>query len=80
MAIFAIGGARVAWIAGLQRWVNVAVAVSLAVTAVALILALAAAASARAASQVISQRLVPAAAASGVLLGQYGTQQNLLRD
>jgi hypothetical protein len=70
---------RVAWIVGLQRWVSVATAVSLAVTAAALIFALAAAAGTRADSQMISQRLVPAAAASGALLAQYSNQQDLLR-
>jgi len=69
----------VAWIVGLQRWVSVATAVSLAVTAAALIFALAAAAGTRADSQMISQRLVPAAAASGALLAQYSNQQDLLR-
>ncbi len=68
-----------AWIVGLQRWVSVATAVSLAVTAAALIFALAAAAGTRADSQMISQRLVPAAAASGALLAQYSNQQDLLR-
>jgi len=69
-----------AWISGLRRWVSAAAAVSLAVTAVALIVALAAAANARGASRQLSARLVPAAAASGVLLDQYTAQMVSLRD
>jgi PAS domain S-box-containing protein len=71
---------RMAWIVGLQRWVSVATAVSLLVTAAALVFALTAAARAHADSQVLSRRLVPAAAASGVLLGQYADQQTSLRN
>src|SRR5580704_3219882 len=73
-------GMRMAWIVGLQRWVSVATAVSLLVTAAALVFALTAAARAHADSQVLSRRLVPAAAASGVLLGQYADQQTSLRN
>jgi len=65
---------------GLRRWVSIAAAVSLAVTAAALIVALTAAADARASSDELSQRLVPAAAASGALLAQYTAQQLSLRD
>ena len=70
----------VAWKSGLRLWVSVVAAVALAVTAVALTAALAEAADARAASRELSQRLVPAAAASGMLLGQYTVQVNSLRD
>ena len=70
----------VIWISGLRRWVSVIAAVSLVVTVGALIVAVTAAASTRAASRELSQRLVPAAAASGVLLDQYTAQQNSLRD
>jgi len=49
--------------------VSIAAAVSLAVTAAALIVALAAEVGGRATSRELSQRLVPAAAGIGVLLG-----------
>jgi PAS domain S-box-containing protein len=65
---------------GLRRWVSVAAAVALAVTAAALTLALIAAGGASAANRELSQRLVPAAAASGGLLGQYAAQQTALRN
>jgi CHASE3 domain len=70
----------VAWKSGLRRWVSVAATVSLAVTAAAVIVALAAAVGARAGSRELSQRLVPGAAAAGVLLAQYTLQQTSLRD
>jgi PAS domain S-box-containing protein len=70
----------VIWISGLRRWVSVIAAVSLVVTVGALIVAVTAAAGTRAASRELSQRLVPAAAASGVLLDRYTAQQNSLRD
>ena len=69
-----------ALISGLRRWVSLAAALSLAVTVAALVVALAAAAGTHASSRELSQRLVPAAAASGVLLGQYTAQQTSLRD
>jgi len=70
----------VAWISGLRRWVSVAAAASLAVTAAALFVALSAADGTRADSRLLSQRLVPVAAASARLLGQYTAQQTALRD
>ena len=69
-----------AWSSGLRRWVSIAAAVSLAVTAAALIVALAAEVGGRATSRELSQRLVPAAAGIGVLLGQYSDQQTALRN
>ncbi len=74
------GGESVERIFGLRRWVSAAAAVSLLVTAVALALALMAAAGGRAARRELSQRLVPAAAASQVLLEQYLVQMTSLRD
>ena len=74
------GGLSVARISGLRRWVSVAAALSLAVTAAAMSVALAAVVGARDSSRELSQRLVPAAAAAGVLLQQYTEQQTSLRD
>ncbi len=68
------------WITGLRRWVGAVAAASLAVTVAALVVALAAAANARVSARELSERLVPAAAASGVLLDQYTAQQTSLRD
>ena len=65
---------------GLRRRASVAAAVLLAVTAGALIVVLTAAVSTHAASDELSRRLVPAAGATGVLLGYYTAQQNSLRD
>jgi hypothetical protein len=67
-------------ISSLRGWVSIIAAVSLVLTASALIIALATAANARASSRELSQRLVPAAAAAGVLLSQYTAQQTALRD
>ena len=80
MTVFLIGGLGMARSSGLRRWVSVAAAAALAVTAAALTLALVAAGGASAANRELSQRLVPAAAASGTLLGQYTTQQTALRN
>jgi PAS domain S-box-containing protein len=80
VTIFLIGGVRMAWRSGLRRWVSIAAAASLAVTAAAMILALVAADGASAANRELSQRLVPAAAAAGALLGQYTAQQTALRN
>jgi len=74
------GPASVAWASGLGRSASVVAAVALAVTASALIVALTAEAGARADSQELSQRLVPAAAVTGVLLNQYMQQQTSLRN
>ncbi len=68
------------WIFGLRRWVSAAAAVALVVTAAVLAVALVAAAGGRGARQELSQRLVPAAGASEVLLEQYLVQQTSLRD
>jgi PAS domain S-box-containing protein len=70
----------VAWVSGLWRWVSVVAAVALIVTASALIVALTAEAGARASSQQLSQRLVPAAAATGTLLNTYMQAQTSLRN
>jgi PAS domain S-box-containing protein len=67
----------VAWKAGL-RWQ--ATVIALVVTGVVLALALLAAAGARSDTRELSQRLVPAAAASGALLKDYTAQQSALRD
>jgi len=70
----------VAWKSGLWRWVSVVAIASLAVTAIAMIVALTAADRAGHAGRELSQRLLPAAAASAVLLEQYLGQQTLLRN
>src|SRR6266542_673144 len=80
VAMVVSGGVNVASISGLRRQVSAAAAVSLAVTAAALIVALAAAAGTRAGSRELSRRLVPAAAASGVLVERYLAEQTSLRD
>src|SRR6266536_3427031 len=80
VAMVVSGGVNVASISGLRRQVSAAAAVSLAVTAAALIVALAAAAGTRAGSRELSRPLVPAAAASGVLVEQYLAEQTSLRD
>jgi PAS domain S-box-containing protein len=70
----------VKWISGLWRWVSVAAVVSLAVTAAALIIALAAAGTAGSAGGELSDRLLPATAASAVLLADYLDEQMVLRN
>ena len=69
-----------ALITGLRRWVSLAAALALAVTAAGLVVALTAAGSAGSAGREMSQRLLPAAAAAGLLLGDYNQQQTLLRN
>jgi len=70
----------VALITGLRRWVSLAAALALAVTAAGLVVALTAASSAGSAGRELSQRLLPAAAAAGLLLGDYNQQQTMLRN
>jgi hypothetical protein len=70
----------VTWISGLWRWVSLAAVLSLAVTVTALIIALAAAGQAGSAGRELSQRLLPATAASAVLLAQYLDEQMVLRN
>jgi len=70
----------VARISGLGQRAAIAAVVAMVLTGCALAAALIAAADARARSDDLSHRLVPAAAATGLLLGQYTGQQTLLRD
>jgi PAS domain S-box-containing protein len=70
----------VKWTAGLWRWVSIAAVLSLAVTATALIIAMAAADRASSASGELSDRLLPATAASAVLLADYLDGQMVLRN
>jgi hypothetical protein len=68
------------WTAGLRRWASVAAALSLAVTATALIIAMAAADRASSTGAELSDRLLPATAASAVLLADYLDEQMVLRN
>jgi PAS domain S-box-containing protein len=70
----------VAWVSGLWRWVSVAAVASLAVTATAVVITLIAADRAGSAGRELSQGLLPATAASAVLLAQYLDQQTVLRN
>jgi PAS domain-containing protein len=70
----------VARISGLGQRAAIAAVVAMVLTGCALAAALIAAADARARSDDLSHRLVPAAAATGLLLSQYTGQQTLLRD
>jgi PAS domain S-box-containing protein len=68
------------WRTGLWWRVTAAATAALAVTAVALVIALTAAAQTRAAGRELDQRLVPAAAAAGVMMQDYTTQTVVLRN
>jgi signal transduction histidine kinase len=70
----------VIWISGLRRWVSISAALSLAVTATALLIALTAADIAGTTGRELSQRLLPATAASAVLLAEYQDEQIFLRN
>src|ERR1700735_1277755 len=70
----------VKWTSGLWRWVSVTAVVSLVVTAIALIIALAAADTAGRAGRELSDRLLPATAASAVLLAEYQNEQTAFRN
>src|ERR1700729_2916275 len=70
----------VKWTSGLWRWVSVTAVVSLVVTATALIIALAAADTAGRAGRELSDRLLPATAASAVLRAEYQNEQTAFRN
>ena len=70
----------VIWVAGLRRWVSITAVLSLAVTASALLIALTAADTASTTGRELSERLLPATAASAVLLAEYQDEQMVLRN